>query len=556
MAVKEIKDLDGRTLFRAEAATIKELVRKAASERASLRRADLARADLNGLDLAGVDLSDANLYRARFKGANLAGADLSGVSAAHAQFFGAHLARVRFDGANLVHAVFDGATAGQASFRGAVLDDAGFPQASLTGADFSQAEACKASFRGARLVNAKFCYGRFVACDFAQADLGVSGKLDALHLPDRTRGAVAIGCDYDDAKLPKRSLPAMRWDRWTGRGAEGLLSCVAAGSAAFGGYMLLPHWMEVGGLVEVAEKGAGAVGGLALVVMTAKRIEEFLSEKIAEAAVRLQVRVRDSVSRLVRVGADRAWLTVAMVKQGSDVPLRRALAATAPEAASRGFFARWTEFSAKVGRVVVCDRRHLGLALDECAFERDRRHPVDRDVVLVRTGDGEGSPSLPCGDASGSAATPVPVAVRLSRDGTRSAVWAGEDGKPRIVATYGEDGAPVEAWNIAKREPVDPAGIGRLPAWKATLDAFEAGVRRDCGLPAAVRPTETHAVAVGADGTVLVYDRRSGRLDNPLGPSVVKPTGEEVWFRQGRQTATRRHGGPGGPEAEAAALGM
>lgn len=554
MAVKEIKDLDGKMLFRAEAANMKDLVRLAVAERVSLRRANLARADLNGADLAGVDLSEANLHRTRFKGANLAGADLSGASAVHAQFFGAHLARARFDGAKLAHADFDGSTLGQASFRGALLDEADFSQASLTGADLSQAEARKASFRGARLVNAKFCYGRFVACDFAQADLGVSGKLDALHLPDRTRGTVAIGCDYDDAKLPKRSLPAMRWDRWTGRGAEGLLSCVAAGSAALGGYMLLPHWMEVGGLVEMAEKGAGAVGGLAVVVMTAKRIEEFLSEKIAEAAVRLQVRLRDSVSRLVRVGADRAWLTVAMVKQGSDVPLRRALAATAPEAASRGFFARWTEFSAKVGRVVVCDRRHLGLALDECAFERDRRHPVDRDVVLVRTGDGDGSPSLACDvDGTGAAAAPVPVAVRFARDGTRSAVWAGDDGKPRVAATYGADGAPVAAWNIAKRAPIDPAEIHRLPAWKATLDAFEAGIRRDCGLPAAVRPTESHDVAVGSDGTVLVYDRRSGRLDNPLGPSVVTPAGEEVWFRQGRQTAQARRAGP---EPEAAAPGM
>ena len=113
----EIRDIDGRVIFRADLDTqpepaaecVKAAVKLARNRAVSLARANLAFADLAGANLSCIDLRNADLCDADLRFADLRYADLRGADLRNANLEGANLRRADLRNANIEGANRDGA---------------------------------------------------------------------------------------------------------------------------------------------------------------------------------------------------------------------------------------------------------------------------------------------------------------------------------------------------------------------------------------------------------------------------------------------------------------
>jgi hypothetical protein len=98
-------------------------------------------------------------------------------------------------------------------------------------------------------------------------------------------------------------------------------------------------------------------------------------------------------------------------------------------------------------------------------------------------------------------------------------VWEGPAGPER--AEYDASGRLV---------PSDSLAACPWPTAPAALGAFCEALGAQWRLPAC---PDTHRLEFGRDGTVLVYNKRTGRLDHPSAPAVYRPDGGCDWYVNG-----------------------
>jgi hypothetical protein len=495
-----------------------------------------------GVSLAGADLAGASLARLSLDGADLRGACLDG-----ADLTGASLCTARLDAASMRGVVADGLRARNAILSnvdlgplpaatgpakasrllGADLNAAVLRRARLDGADLSNAN-CRATkflavrasgtnLSGADLSSAEFAMSRFSGCDLTGADLSSRSGAPGYSLPDRTEGVVAFDNTYAGAKLDVGVRTFVR-DRLAGRimrrasfGVSALAITALAG--------LVPE--------EVIQHAAGAVagnlpagalghlvgGGLVLVAtvklaaLAREKVEELAGEYLGRRVMRGLRAAKSYASEAVRRGADAANLVAALAVGPGSAIVARSLKATSAEAAAAGVAAGFAEVLAGRVRVLLCDRRHLALALARLHTEQTRGSHLQRDLVLVR-------------EAEPDAADDAPLSYRIGADGSTAAVW-GPASRPRS-ASWNPDGKPLSALGF-------PQGA---PSSHAAKAAFEAALWKDHGLR---RPyvTGSHQLAAGRDGSIQFVHEKTGQLNNPRGPAYLAVDGSEMHFRRG-----------------------
>lgn len=247
---------------------------------------------------------------------------------------------------------------------------------------------------------------------------------------------------------------------------------------------------------------------------------DWAREKAGEALTAMASKVREIMKEVDLQGARRIELVCAMTRGRTVAPLRMALASKADEAARHGFWPRFRSFFGDLGHVIVCDRRHLALALGTLAMHAENAIELRDDISIVR-----------CDGPHGRGTEGFPCAMRFFRDGRSSAVWPmGDDG--HAVVRYGRDGG-FESCATEAGQAVDPAAVGlpeaamgRLPA----VLAMEAVALRDHGLAAFDYDREHHTLRDGRDGSILVYRRSDRVLSNPVKgqPAIVCLDGTSI----------------------------
>lgn len=533
MRIWEIKSRDGKVLHSGKAKTRRALIASLVAGGKSLARADLRKADLNGLDLQEADLQGALLDEANLSGAQLQGANLSGASLRAARGQGARFDQANLGGADLTAADLTGARLTYASLRAAIIDRAVFRGASAASVSLAFARGEGADFSGAGLVNADFAHATLIKCDFCGAKLGHRAfgnrpeeELERLcaHLPDRTRGATVVGCDYDEETSLATTVPAMRSDRRVNRLTR--FGLWASSTLAFVGGIEHGFDLLQGAQLASAHLGTGIafVGVMSGMALLKTGIGDWVGEKAREGMGYLTRKVRETMAEMHRVGARRWHLVCAIGRAGSLQSLRLALAARAPDADRMGVFSAFRSFVGDLGDVILCDRRHLAMALATLSADRHLRVGLPRDVVLVRCDRDQGCKVGPC-------------AVSFLKDGTSTAIWPLPGGR-HARAVYGSEGELVRCLDDSGAA-VDLRTLGLPDAAATRLGSaleFEAALLADHDLGGFSYPREDHMIAEGRDGSFIVQrvaDRRIGNTASGNHPAVVRPDGTGLLMRNG-----------------------
>lgn len=540
-----IKSTDGSVLHSGRARSVRGLIEQLLRTKTSLAGADLSR-----LDLANINFSHADLRGACFDGTDLRGCDASGADFSDASFLPAEIrkskveSRLRsadltgsciesaiFDGADLSEARLPGVKASYASFRGAKLDRANFANSTSVSCLFIHSSCLQTSFEGASLRNADFAHASLINANFRTADLGhgtfstleaeKSKRLTA-HLPNRTRGALVVGCDYKDATLAS-TVPGLVTDRWISRSVRIALYTGTTVAVLMAGHHLLDLCGGVAASL-MGSKSTGTLTALGALMMVKEFGGEWIRDKSEEFMGDLARKVRSAMDELDRSGAQRASLVVTMAKGRTLEPLRLALAARQPHAKKRGIYALFKSFHNDLGQVIVCDRRHLALALAMLTVHANRGFDMPHDIVLLRC------------NGTHDEAEIGPCAISFLADGETSAVWpVGEHGHATV--RYSRKGEPKSCWNDDGVElPLDLEGLPKAALCR--LDAalaFEAGLLRDHDLHRFSYPQDTHMIRDGRDGSILVHRKNDNKIDNPEDdqPAIITSDGHGIRIRNG-----------------------
>lgn len=543
MRTWEIRHRDGHVLHSGRSRTRRAFIAALAERGASLAGADLHKADLNGLNLQGVDFTGALLDNANLNGAQLQGALLVDASMRGAKAQGARLDQARLTGADLSDADLTGARLTYAQLRGARLDRTILRGAAAASACFENVEAEAADFDEAILINADFAHAILVKCSFRSTKLGhrAFGNLApeecerlSRHLPNRTRGAIVVGCDYDAETVLARTVPAMRSDRRVNRMTR--FGLWATSTLAFVGGV--EHGFDLLQGAEIASQhlgsGAAFVGVMSGIGLLKAGVGDWVGDKAREGMEFLTRKIRETMMEMERRGARRWHLVCAIGREGSLGQLRTALASRAPDAARLGHFEAFRSFFGSLGDVVICDRRHLALALATLSADRHGLGGLKRDIVLLRCDGDHGGRVGPC-------------AISFLRDGTSTAVWPLPGGR-HARAVYRTDGT-LDRCMDDDGEPFDLSRLG-LPSAAATrLTAsleFEAAMLADHRLGGIDYPRETHLTVEGRDGSVIVQRSTDRRIDNPAAgcPALLRVDGTGVSVRNGTVTGEWAPPGP------------
>ena len=349
---------------------------------------------------------------------------------------------------------------------------------------------------------------------------------------DRYRGAVFIGIEKDDkTELPEGTLQVdanMAGHARQVSGALAAFSVWGVGQAA--GIIPDPSLSnfsnQVIGVTAVylaARTKDWALGGIAGPLDKGIR-------KVADAAYvgfrkEFLPNMHDKARRL-KLMSD-AWKEVRLVGLFGSVrslgPVMRALQATAKAQTNNPFRALWQHGGDGKQHYVVCDRRHLAVALEHISRHRDKGYRLPHDVTIVRENTEEWY-----GD--------TPATVTYKKDGTKVIGWQ-EGGRMTHLAVYDKDGKLTEQTKLtpngAEQVPIDGPllrGVERSLYTESErklkgkdrelLQVFENSLiddhmADDEGFTWFNYDPDRTMIVAGADNSINFVNRRTGEHDNP-----------------------------------------
>lgn len=512
-----IRDRDGAVLWSGHARTLKEFVEWLVQEGQSLAGADLRKRDLAGLNLDGAILDGALLDEADLRGtslrhasvnhASMRGVQAQGLNAEHSLFHGVDLrpsdvSPSRFEGARLAYS----------EFNGALIDHVSFENAGLSRSSFAHAKGRKANFVRARLHDTDFSYSVLISCVFKQAEMTSSTRMDAAHLPDRTRGMTCVNNTFAGAAMDA-TTPAFLRDHRFSRGLQILAWSSATAPIAFVSHMAPIHHVEapdgLGMVSDLLQNTATVVLVTGVAIAMKEAVVEHIRDWVEEGCEHLHIGMRRAYDRAWRLGMNLKDMVAASIFGPGLRALLSGLKATRKRAATNGERTEVIEVEGSQGSMIFCDRRHLALALEAVSAGRSR-HRLEGDLIVVRRG------------SSGSDA---PAILRYRADGTTSFAWVDNRHVTKTVEFH-VDGAMLNFTGDA------PFGIEFSPL----LVEFEQALLADHGVSLQY-PRATHELRAGGDGSVIVLRSADRRPDNPDGAALITVEGSEHVFRNGVEVA-------------------
>lgn len=526
----EIKNVAGEVIHLVRSVTKKEaveaLIKRGASFRnADLRDADLSHMRLDNLDFSGADLSGARLRgstanKTKFDGCLMNGVRAEGMTARQASFRDIVAGRHRVRGTDTI-AVFDGAQLTWSSFDGARLNEASFEGCSVSGATFDLAKLKRCVFRNARLNNTDWSRSEVLQCDFAEAELNATTaafRVPRASLPNRTVDAIAVGNKYKGTIIDE-TTPSFKWDRRFGT-IDRHLAWGVSSAAMIAAATLLP--IDVGDkwLGKLVGQGTALIGALALLQLLKDKIGGVLQEKLGDVTLSAQLALRTATIELMQRGANIRQTIAALGRGPGFSAIRRALSATTQDADDAGIMPLVKSLVAGDTNIILCDRRHMALALEWLSSSFDRTKLLGRDFVISRIDhEDDAAPSI----------------LKFFAGGGMAAFWTKGNAIDRAMHWEADNMVP-EQW------PVNGAPrSGPMQAMHAR-QLFETAVIRD-HLPNGNLTYDrlTQQLRAGRDGSVVVTMMRDQLPRNPHGPVVIRPTGEQMNEQQAKDMQRREN---------------
>lgn len=525
-----IKKPDGSVIWIGSARSWRAAVVAAVREGVSLEGADLRRINLSRLDLTGANLrgalmdgadlrgcvlkeaclEDVSLVKVRAQGANFDLASMSGITAEDSDFTGCSMVFANLRHARLSRSVFEGVSAASCRLSESTQKNCSWDKSDMHNADFRDAEVIECSFKGTDLRHRAF--GGLPKEEME--------RLSA-HLPNRTAGANVVGCTYSKDTLFADTVPAMKADNRStsmtraGLWAASTLGVVTGVEKAFEAVSELGHVMNMGHL---------AAGGIIVVVSALTLLKESVIENIRE---RMSKGLGNLINAIRTHGAEinersgrKLDLVILVGRSMSLEPIRMALSARETDARRAGIWSVFSTFVTGMGKVILCDRRHLAMAMATLCSAREKGFRLKEDITFLHCEHGcHGSPS--------------PCVMHLRVNGSSSAAWKLSDGE-YVIASYSSDGSLLHADDGNGHEiplsSLPPHAIARASA----MLAFEAAMLETHGLGSFHYNSTTHRVEEGRKGALLVRRRSNGRIGNKDGqPAIVPLEGDCIFMSNG-----------------------
>jgi hypothetical protein len=502
-----IYDTDGNPLMEGWAPNLKSLVADLVTQGKSLAGADLSNGFLQGINLSGADLRMADLSGADLRMSTLERADFRGAKMIDIRMQGAKLDHSLLDGADLTNADLNGCTIPHSSFRGAKMHRTSLRNAGISSCLMSYVDAEQADFAKSRIRNTDFAHARLVRCGFEGADLKSSTPIAIRSLPDRTRSAVVVACTYDKDTRFSGTVPTMKSDyllhRFCRFVAWGSATATVLGAASYAPDMVSPEMLQT-----VLGSGVGLVLTVSALSMLKEGVIDWFKERFGEKMIDLQMAVRQAAIATERYGRSKWNLVCAIGKARSLTPIRHALESVRKSSIVGGLDPV-RKFLADGCETIICDRKHLALALDTIAINSQRNYTIDRDITLIRP--------------KGSANSEAPSCLRFHKGGGVTAIWPNEKGLPGRRIHYDGNGTYVQG---------TPGQTEPTPTPEDVANRFERAVLEDNGLGHFAYPKDTHFPTAGRDGSILIYKESTRLLDN-VGdqPAYIAPDDTAAWFR-------------------------
>jgi hypothetical protein len=234
-----------------------------------------------------------------------------------------------------------------------------------------------------------------------------------------------------------------------------------------------------------------------------------ISEKFQEYINEAIVHARAKSTEYTTGGIRRLNMLVLMGLRRDLSPIVRALEAVTNEAPKNKFSAVAKFLFNKSSGIVLCDSRHLAMALSHISSNRKRGYTIKSDITLVRM------------DAD-TPSSGIPSTVKFRADGLTEMMWV-ENGKAKFSAKYSSDGTLVRALDLS-REAKRTIDVEEFPAvgdMMEAIDAFEQALLDANGMhDFAYDPNETHIVH-GENGDMMVRRNSDRELHNEHGPAII-----------------------------------
>jgi hypothetical protein len=537
--LKQIFDIDGNLLHEGRASSLKAFVEQCVKAGKSLKNANLkhldlmhlslSRADFSGACLDGAKLRGSKMEHTTFTGASMRGVAASGVDAVSAVFADADLSpyeiqrpyddgRVNADGTPQMRTIrleadFVGAQLTCARFDGAKLHEVDFKEAPMSSSSYVGAHVRKCSFKDTYLHNADWADSKIVGNSFDGANMTPRMKVDAEHLPDRTRNATIVGNSYKGTEFGSCNRGFVR-DAFAG-GKIRMATLALVTSGLFVTTAAIPFDLE-GTMNATLGKTATFILAASALTWIKTPIEDWVKDKATDLIAGTSVKVRSAISEMWKRGKSIGSLAVALMSRGHADHVELIL-----KKRHGGFFERFSAAARGEYDVVVCDREHLAEALARISEMMNGRTGHKHSVILVRMGDG---------------VTDVPRALVVNGDGGLEALW-----------DENNDGAIVhKVWDEAKIPLGEPGLVGPqrflgpFNSHVSVVNMFMAAILTEHGLADFKVRHETHLIRQGLDGSIVVTRQKDGRLDNLGSPTVVTPDNTKLYFRN--SVATDQNG--------------
>lgn len=517
MKKQTIYDNDGNILYEGNSPTRKIFVRTLLKKGASFANANLTGFDLSRADLSEIDFTEANLDYADlrgsnadktiFRGASLRGVYASGITAIQADFSESKLAKYtkrsnqssNFHHATLTSSKWDGATIEYAEFNGSTMTSASFVGATVRKTDFDKCV----------LHNVDWVESSVISNNFANSDLTPTMSIADRHLPDRTFRATVYGNNYNDAEIGEGNAQ-FKYDKvwgkistyqiWAAATLIGGVALDAATSGGASGISMAVSSIGIGGgsILSNISGGALVIGGTMLIK---SKLEDFLKDAYCEIHAKCNLQIRKTFDEALNRGKNLASLVGLVSKRETSK-----LIASYMNKSEETFFSKIKATARGELEVIICDRKSLAEALAKMSDAMVNRAPPDRKIVITRIEDTEDN---------------GPKIFVLNTDGTTEAFWSHKD-----------HGETYVKWDKNGQRLIGE-GNPRLAASDAernkAMDFFMRMIILDNNAPEFDFNSQTHAVRVGRDGSLVVTRRSDGRLSNPDGPVILTPNDEAIY---------------------------
>ncbi|WP_310622269.1 pentapeptide repeat-containing protein [Flexibacterium corallicola] len=514
MQLITIRDVDGNPLYEGKSKTYGQFVETLVKRNKSLQRAnlrglslrnrDFSNGDFCGADLSGADLTGSIANRANFAQTKLHGLKANGLSAFRANFYGCDIKPldvVYQD--NPKETTFTGASLTFSDFKHACIENANFSECALGSSTFVNAKLNKTDFSRSSMSNVDWSGATLVRNNFRKANLAPTIKIPAKSLPDFTDSALIAGNNYEGAELGQ-SNRGFASDKLVGKIVKGIT--VAAGIM---GPLIASRYVPLELDLSPVEKALGSGAGFIAVAGLVGYIQDEVKEKVFSTVSNYfdekVLKIRSKIHALKEGTIAAKELAVALMSKHEAVIVKSLMRSTNRSC----IFQRvGTLISGQID-VIVCDRKHLAVALNKMSASQDGELGLTRDVLLVQ----EGKRTL------------GPDAIYLRKSGEMVAIWK-DPKKPDNTTSfmYNADGQVLDS---------DTCSVDEIPTALELINTFSKDILNYHKVDNFDHDATTHRLLAGRDGTITVRRKTNGHIDNPHGPAIIYPDNSQQWKGSG-----------------------